>query len=387
MNKKLILGISGGIAAYKIPELVRALIKDQFKVRCVLTEHATHFVAPLSLATVSGEPPLYNQFIEPEKITHIDLARNSDMFVVAPATANVIAKFAHGIADDLLSTLFLSFNGTKLIVPAMNTNMYLNPITQENIKKLQDIGVHFLGPDTGELACGDEGIGRMVDLDLIIKKIKSLCYKPIQLKGKRILVTAGGTSEPLDPVRMITNKSTGKMGLALANTATFWGAQVTLITTKPLPENNPLIKSVIYVNTVEQMNQAVTQQIKKNDYLFMAAAVSDFTCPKSSQKLARAHKLQLNLVGTTDILKSIASLKKGKTYVGFCLADEHLEKVAQKKLVEKKLDYIVANTSNVIGQEKRTIALLSAKTKKVTYFKEESLEALSHHLLEKICIP
>jgi phosphopantothenoylcysteine decarboxylase/phosphopantothenate--cysteine ligase len=384
MEKHIVLGISGGIAAYKIPEMIRLLIRDNFLVQCVLTDNALNFVTKYTIATISQRQPLNEQFIDTKKSLHLDLSKTGDLLVIAPATANIIAKCAHGIADDLLSTLFLSFQGPKLIIPAMHTQMYLNPATQENIAKLKQRDVHFLGPDIGDLACGDKGIGRMVNIELIIEKIKSLFLPQLNLKGQKILVTAGGTKEAIDAVRMITNRSSGKLGYAIANVAAFAGADVTLITTNKQQTPNCEIKKTIYVDTAHEMAQAVQKEIIHNDYLFMAAAVADFTCKKSETKLKRINNLQLNLSGTEDILKSITPLKKNKTYVGFCLEDNNLKESAQKKLTEKNLDYIVANTSNNIGSDTRTAFLLSAKSNEIIHFKDQTPFELASALLQQV---
>lgn len=384
LSLHILFGISGGIAAYKTPEIVRLLIKEGHNVRCVLTKHATHFVTKTTLGTLSKNPPLEEQFVDPEKVQHLDLARSTDMLVIAPATANIIAKFANGIADDLLSTLFLAYKGPKLIVPAMHTEMFTNPITQANIQKLKDFGVHFLGPDTGELACGDQGVGRMVDPVLIVDKIRSLTYSSIPLSGKKILITAGGTRQAIDQMRFITNRSTGMLGYSLAATAAFWGADVTLVSTMPLAVNNPEIKHIISVDSAEEMQRVVQSQIVDYDYLFMAAAVSDFTCELSGEKIKRADRYQLNLIGTPDILKSIAHLKAEKIFVGFCLEDENLIEVAYQKLKEKKLDYIIANTSKTIGKSIRSVHLI--RSDHVELLTNFSVWELANVLLSRVCL-
>ncbi|MFA5878840.1 MAG: bifunctional phosphopantothenoylcysteine decarboxylase/phosphopantothenate--cysteine ligase CoaBC [Candidatus Margulisiibacteriota bacterium] len=383
MNRKIILGITGSIAAYKTPELIRLLKKENIEVTPVVTENALKFVTELTLETVAEEIPLKDNFVFQKKIPHLNLSKTKDLLIIAPASANIIAKIANGLADNLLTSLFLSFDGPKLIVPAMHSSMFLNKITQANIKKLSDLGIEFLGPETGHLASGDNGIGRMVELELITEKIKSLLLPPLNLKNKKILITSGGTTEPIDQVRYITNKSTGKFGHTLANLASFYGAYVTLITTKE-PLANPEFSKIIKVSTCSEMAQAVKENINNHDYLFMAAAVSDYTianCAKS--KIKRENSLLLELTGTEDILKNISKDKKNKVLIGFCLdTEENLIEKAKIKFQEKNLDYIIANSPEVIGQNKRTLHLID-KNKIITY-NDSSLFDLSYALLKEI---
>ncbi|MFC1771678.1 bifunctional phosphopantothenoylcysteine decarboxylase/phosphopantothenate--cysteine ligase CoaBC, partial [Candidatus Margulisiibacteriota bacterium] len=268
-SKNLVLGITGGIAAYKIPELVRKLDKLGINVAPVLTRNAHHFVTKTTLATLTGQEPLDDDKVfDSTHVPHLSLVESPSILVVAPATANIIAKFANGIADDFLSTAFLSFSGPKLIVPAMHSEMYLNPITQQNIKKLQAVGVHFLGPGIGALSCGDTGVGRMVDLDLICEKIESMFLPQLPLKSKKILITCGGTSEEIDNVRVITNLSTGKLGMKMAFLASFMGAEVGLISTVPVIDN-PHLRDLVYVESAAEMKNGVEELVSSYDYLYM----------------------------------------------------------------------------------------------------------------------
>lgn len=383
MQKKIILGITGSIAGYKTPELIRLLRKENIKVTPVVTENALKFVTEIALETVAEELPLKDNFSLKEKIPHLNLSKTRDLLVIAPASANIIAKVANGLADNLLTNLFLSFEGPKLIVPAMHTSMYLNKITQSNIEKLKNYGVEFLGPRSGDLASGDQGLGRMVDLELIVEKIKSQMLPSLNLKNKKILITSGGTAEPIDQVRVITNNSSGKFGHCLANLASFYGAEVTLITTKE-PLDNPEIHKIIKVKTSEEMSEAVKNNFKDTDYLFMAAAVSDYKVKNiSNSKIKRQDSLLLELIGTKDILKSLTPDKKNQIITGFCLDDKAtLIEKAQTKLQEKSLDYIIANSFEVFGQNKRTIHLIDKN--RILSYNSISLLDLSHSILEEI---
>ncbi len=362
MSQTVILGIAGGIAAYKTPELIRQLGKADIRVVPVLTKEALHFVTKTTIATVAETPPHIDLFSDGPLISHLDIARSADILVIAPATANLIAKCALGLADDLLTTIFLAFTGRVLMVPAMHPEMYLNPATQTNIATLKSRGVRFLGPVQGALACKDHGVGRMAEPPVIVRNIQAMMAgAPLKLANRRILITAGGTRENIDQVRVLTNLSTGMLGHCLADVAAFMGADVTLITTVPPQIPNPEIKHVIPVNTVAEMQRALESEIEKADVLYMAAAVSDYTVKPAAGKLRREADLNLSLVGTPDLLQSLAPFKGYKTYVGFCLEESDLAERARKKLAQKGLDYIVANTPASIGCEKRNILVISAK--------------------------
>jgi phosphopantothenoylcysteine decarboxylase / phosphopantothenate---cysteine ligase len=380
----VVLGITGGIAAYKIPELIRILQKSNMDIVPVVTKNACHFVTKTTLATLTGVEPLDDERIfSSTHVPHLSIVEQPSVLVIAPATANIIAKCANGIADDFLSTAFLSFSGPKLIVPAMHTEMYLNPITQENIAKLKKCGVHFLGPGVGDLSCGDEGIGRMVDLDLICKKIQSMFLSQLSLKSKKILISCGGTKEKIDNVRILTNLSSGKLGNELANLASFMGAEVGVVSTVPLDEN-PHVTDVVYVEDAAEMKKVLEEKIEDYQCLYMAAAVSDFTCKAVSSKIKRADACNLELVGTEDILGTLGKSKGDKTFIGFCLEDDDLEKVALEKMEKKNLDFIVANRSLNIGQKKRSLQIYNKKNKEVVNIKDEPLLTVAHKLLSLI---
>jgi len=351
----LLLGVTGSISAYKTPELIRRLIQASVQVFPVLSRSAPQFVTPLSLETVSGNSVrLADDFTHSG---HIQLAKAGKALVIAPASANCISKCANGVADDLLSSLWLSFRGPKMVVPAMHAEMWENPAVGRNIALLKQDGVKVLGPDYGHLACNDVGVGRLVDLDLIVLATRLLALKPIHLKGKKMVITAGGTTESLDSVRVLTNKSTGVLGQTLAHCAAFFGAEVTLISTRSVMPN-PELKKVVQVSTVSELSDAVQTHFKQSDLLVMAAAVSDFTVTPSAQKINRNNQgLSLDLKPTEDIVKSVALSKNPQQKImGFCLEEaEVLEKKALEKLEKKQLDWIVANTPLAIGAASRTL--------------------------------
>ncbi len=355
-GKKIIIGLTGGIACYKIPYLVRYLVKDGAEVRVVMTEHATKFITPLTMETVSRHPVYHDMFADREFVStqHIELAHWADLFVVAPATANVMAKMAHGICDDLLTTVLCATEKPILLAPAMNPGMWHNRVTQRNLQILKELGCRFIGPAEGEMAEKQIGIGRMVEpVELFdaVKQILAAGSKKKALSGRRLLVTAGPCREAIDPVRFISNRSSGKMGFAIAQAAIDLGAKVTLVS-GPTALTPPVGADFRPVETTAQMHEAVVEAFGKADCLVMAAAPSDFT-PKSiaRQKIKRgAGGLELALEPTADILKDVARRKKPRQLVvGFALETEREEEHARKKLVEKKLDLIVVNNPRTKG--------------------------------------
>ena len=343
-SHKIILGITGGIAAYKAAELTRLLVKDDFDVQVVMTESASQFIAPLTFQALSGKEVLTSLWKSNTSngMSHIELSRNYDLIVIAPASANFLAKLTHGFADDLLSSLCLARTCPIAIAPAMNLHMWTNQATQRNVSQLQKDGVIFFGPDSGEQACGDIGLGRMLDTEELLKSIKNH-FIPKIFKGKKILMTSGGTIEMIDDVRGITNLSSGKMGTAIANAAESMGASVTLITSNHKDYSKNI--NVIYVSDVRSMHDAVVKHINDHDIFISVAAVSDFK-PKEklNQKLKKdVTGMSLELEPTIDILKEVG-LSKNKIFkVGFAAESENLIENAQKKLKTKNLDLIVAN--------------------------------------------
>lgn len=339
---KIILGISGGIAAYKTVELARELTKRGYQVFPVLTAGAENFVTSLSLATVTGNKVLKEIFTEADPILHISLTDEADLILIAPATANIIGKIANGIADDLLTTIVAAKNCPVLICPAMNTRMYQNSIVQENLNRLVAHGFNILEPDSGSLACGHVGPGRLPDIPEIIAEVEKLLQEKI-LRGIKVLVTAGPTREYIDPVRFITNKSSGKMGFALAEAFRNLGAEVYLVS-GPVSLAPPTGVNFISVETTEEMAQRVDELFEKVQIVVKAAAVADYT-PKEKfqQKLPKKNSLTIDLIKTKDILKSLGERKVDQFLVGFAAQTHDLENYATKKLLEKNLDMIAAN--------------------------------------------
>ena len=347
MSKTVVLGVSGGIAAYKACDVVSRLRKENIQVNVIMTKHATEFVSALTFQSISQNPVAVEMF-EPVTnwdIEHISLAKKADIFLIAPATANVIGKIANGIADDMLSTTVMATKAPVVIAPAMNTNMYENPVTQANIQKLKDLGYIFIEPGYGRLACGDLGLGKLAEPDLIVENIKFLLNKTDELKGKNVLVTAGPTQEAIDPVRYITNKSTGKMGYALAYQAALMGAKVTLVTGPTNIEIPFGISEVIKIKSAGQMYEAVTSRFDEMDIVIKSAAVADYK-PKniSDSKIKKSDSdLVLELDRNKDILFELGKLKTKQVLVGFAAETDDLIANAQKKLAKKNLDFIVAN--------------------------------------------
>lgn len=347
MSKTVVLGVSGGIAAYKACDVVSRLRKENVQVNVIMTKHATEFVSALTFQSISQNPVAVEMF-EPVTnwdIEHISLAKKADIFLIAPATANIIGKIANGIADDMLSTTVMATKAPVVIAPAMNTNMYENPVTQANIQKLKDLGYIFIEPGYGRLACGDLGPGKLAEPDLIVENIKFLLNKTDELKGKNVLVTAGPTQEAIDPVRYITNKSTGKMGYALAYQAALMGAKVTLVTGPTNLEIPFGISEVIKVKSAQQMYEAVTSSFDEMDIVIKSAAVADYK-PKniSDSKIKKSDSdLVLELDRNKDILFELGKLKTKQVLVGFAAETDDLIANAQKKLAKKNLDFIVAN--------------------------------------------
>lgn len=346
-NKCIIVGITGGIAVYKICYLVSSLKKQGYDVHVLMSKEAQEFVTPLTFQTLSNNKVITDMFTidyTPD-VHHISLAKKADLFVIAPATANVIAKVANGIADDMLTTTFLASNCEKLIVPAMNTQMLMNPVTQDNIQKCKNYGMHIFESDSGYLACGDVGKGRLPEPDEIEDKIKEVMEDDKFLAGKHILVTAGPTSEAIDPVRMITNHSTGKMGYALARAARNMGAHVTLVSgTKQIEDIRDV--EMVHVTSAKDMAEAVLSRQEEMDCMILAAAVADYTpVSVADNKIHKSEgEMSIPLKRTQDILKTLGENKKdGQVLIGFSMETENMVERTKEKLVKKNCDYIVAN--------------------------------------------
>jgi len=374
----ILFGVSGGIAAYKAPDAIRQLKKQGYDVTVIITRNAEAFVSKITLAVVSeNEVFTDEQFLSPQSY-HLSLARSADAFVIFPATANTVAKCAHGISDNLLTTTFLSFEGPKAIFPAMHTEMYENKQTQENIHHLLQKGVQVIGPGVGDLACGDTGKGRLVDIQAVLTWLQ-IADNPVlsKIRGKSILITMGGTRESLDSVRCISNRSTGKLGNAISQLAYVFGACVSVITTIPLLDLG--YEKITYVESVDDMRDALLEQFPDQKALIMAAAVSDFRPVFQETKIRRQDQLTLRLEATEDLL-GLLSKREDQQVIGFCLADHHLEQVAKEKLNKKELHYIVANTSEAIGKNSRDIMILSRSGSEKTY-QDLSLEETAYEIL------
>lgn len=347
-NKCIVVGVTAGIAAYKICQLVSSLKKQGNEVHVIMTKEAEKFVTPLTFQTLSNQKVITDMFTvdyTPD-VHHISLAKKADLFVVAPATTNIIAKIAHGLADDMLTTTFLAATCPKLIVPAMNTNMLNNPITQDNIATCQKYGMHIMCSGAGYLACGDVGAGRLPEPEEIEDAIASLIETDRYLDGRHVVITAGATQEEMDPVRYITNHSTGKMGYALAKEARNAGGRVTLISGKTnLPK--PYGVDIVNVTSAADMAKSVIDNFEKADVVIMSAAVADYTpTEKAEQKIKKTDgDLSITLKRTQDILFTIGQKKReNQIVIGFAMETEHLLENAAKKLQEKNANYIIANS-------------------------------------------
>ena len=342
-DKTIVLGVTGGIAAYKAAEIASQLTQSGAKVNVIMTEEAVQFTSAVTFRALTGNPVVTGMFdlASEFSIEHVSLAKAADIVVIAPATANVIAKLAAGIADDMLCCTVLATKAPVLIAPAMETNMHDNPITQDNLSKLKARDFVIVGPATGWLASGKEGLGRLADVNDIIGNIRRVVGMGDDLTGKNIVVTAGGTQEPIDPVRYISNRSSGKMGYALAEAARDRGAKVTLVTAPTsLPE--PVGVNVIRIGTAEEMRQAVENTAPRADALIMAAAVADYRPIKAAKDKLKKEKagLTLEMECTPDILGSV---KGNFVKVGFAAESSNLVENAKGKLKHKRLDFIVAN--------------------------------------------
>lgn len=345
-KKTVVLGVTGGIAAYKGLDIVSKLRKKDINVHVIMTKSATEFVTPLSFQALSQNYVVTDMFDEPKtiEIEHISLAQKADLFLIAPATANIIGKLANGIADDMLSTTVMATNAPVLIAPAMNTNMYNNPILQRNIGLLKSYGYHFIDTDEGRLACGDIGKGKLADTDKILDIIEMFLYIKKDLINKKVLVTAGPTREDIDPVRYITNRSSGKMGYAIARAARNRGAEVTLIS-GPSNLTPPQGVNFIRVHSADDMYNEVMKYYDYTDIVIKSAAVSDYRpVSVNSNKIKKSdNDMSIKLVKNTDILFELGKLKKSQILVGFAAETNNLDKYANNKLISKNLDMIVAN--------------------------------------------
>jgi len=389
-GKTILLGVTGSIAAYKIANLASALMKLHAEVHVIMTKNATNFINPITFETLTGRKCLVDTFDRNFEfsVEHVSIAKKADVVLVAPASANVIAKLAHGLADDMLTTTILACTCKKIISPAMNTRMYENPITQDNMKICEKYGMEVIKPASGYLACGDTGAGKMPEPEVLLQYIlKEVLYKK-DLTGKKILVTAGPTREAIDPVRYITNHSTGKMGYAIAKVAAYRGADVTLVT-GPTEIDPPMFVNVVKITSAKDMFEAVTSRSGEMDVIIKAAAVADYR-PKvvgTEKTKKKDGDMAIELERTDDILKYLGENKKeGQFLCGFSMETQNMLENSRAKLEKKNLDMIVANNLKVAG------AGFGTDTNVVTFIKKDkeveldimSKEDVAIHILDEI---
>lgn len=390
-GKTVVLAVTGSIAAYKIASLASSLVKLHADVQVLMTKNATNFINPITFETLTGNKCLVDTFDRNFEfsVEHVSLAKKADVVMIAPASANVIGKLAHGIADDMLTTTILACKCKKIISPAMNTNMYENPIVQDNLKILAKYGFEVLQPAVGLLACKDIGAGKMPEPEVLLEYIlREIAYEK-DLIGKKILVTAGPTQEPVDPVRYLTNHSTGKMGYAIARVCSFRGADVTLVTGKTgLPR--PLFMNIVEITTAREMFEAVTERFAEQDIVIKAAAVADYRPRQVSEEKVKKSDdaLFMELERTDDILKYLGEHKRSDQFLcGFSMETENMLGNSRAKLAKKNLDMIVANNLKVPG------AGFAGDTNVVTLITRDdetelpllSKEETAVQILDKIC--
>ena len=390
-GKTIVLGVTGGIAAYKSANLASLLIKLHADVHVIMTQNATKFITPMTFETLTNNKCIVDTFDRNFSfdVKHVSLAKRGSLFVVAPCTANVIGKLAHGICDDMLTTTMLATRAPKLIAPAMNTGMWENPILQDNLVILKGYGYHIIDPIVGRLACGDTGTGKMNSEDVIVEHILTFMAKEHDLKGKRFLITAGPTQEAIDPVRYITNHSSGKMGYAIAKMARLRGAEVTLVSG---PVNIRPFEGVdlVSVKSAADMFDAVTSRSAEADVVIMCSAVADYTPVEYSDQKVKKHdgEMAIQLKRTQDILGWLGEHKKaGQTLVGFSMETENLIENSRAKLDKKRADMICANsiadgnTGFAVDTNKVTIITSDAVTELPLCSKEETADLILSHIL------
>ena len=390
-DKTVVIGVSGGIAVYKTLDVVSRLRKLGVNVNVIMTKSATELVTPLSFQSLSQNYVVCDMFEDPKTwdVEHISLAKRADVFLIAPATANVIGKIANGIADDMLTTTVMATKAKVLIAPAMNTNMYENPILQRNINTLKELGYNFVEPESGRLACGDTGKGKLASPETIVDEVVKLLSKDQDLKGKSIIVTAGPTVESIDPMRYITNRSTGKMGYSIAKEAIERGADVTLITgpTNLTPPQN--LKKLVKIESAKDMYEAVLENLDENDVVIKSAAVADYK-PKnySNKKIKKSDDdLVIELDRNKDIAQEIGKIKNNKILVGFAAETNDLIENASLKIKKKNLDFIVANDLTKEGAGfgvDTNIVKIIDKEGNITEYPKMKKEEVANIILDKI---
>ena len=384
LKKKILLGVTGSVAAYKTAELVRLLRKNNFFVQVILTKSAKQFVTPLTLQALSGNPVLENMWepTEGNGMEHINLTRTADLLLIAPASGNFVAKLANGLADDLLTNLCLARSCPLLVAPAMNVEMFNNIATQRNIETIKNDGIVLSGPDSGEQACGEVGFGRLINFESMMLDIKKIISSQIFL-NKKILISSGATLEKIDEARAITNLSSGLMGLSLAKMAYTMGAEVTVISGHSNYEFPPCIKTIKAVNH-DEMNKSITSNIEKNDIYISAAAISDYKPNYIKGKIKKENEnISLELKKTKDILSYIGKNFGHKLVVGFAAESENLIENARRKLVLKNLDIIIANEiKHSMGKTKAKMVIIDQYEDR--YLPEAEKEVQSKIILEHI---
>ena len=345
-KKCVVVGVSGGVAFYKALDVISRLRKKDVEVHVIMTKSATEFVTPLSFQSLSQNMVITDMFAEPKawEIQHISLAKKADLMLIVPATANIIGKVANGIADDMLSTTIMATKAPVVFCPAMNTNMYENPIVQRNISLLKELGYEFIEPASGRLACGDEGKGKLQDTEIIAEETLRRLHSTKDLLGKKVVVTAGPTMVPIDPVRILTNRSSGKMGYSIAEEARDRGAEVVLIS-GPTSLRKPNGIKVIDIKTNEDMFNAIKNEFEDADIVIKSAAVADYKAKNYSNEKIKKTGDDLNLIfeRDRDILKTLGDMKENQILVGFAAESSNLKENAKGKLDRKNLDYIIAN--------------------------------------------
>lgn len=389
MSKKIIIGITGSVAAFKSIQLISDLVKQGYQIEVMMSESATRFVTPVCIQSLTKRKVYVDTFDDenPAIITHVDIVKDADLFMVVPASAHTIAKLAYGMADNMLTSAFLAATCPKLIAPAMNVHMYENPITQKNMQLLKETGVVFVEPISGLLACGDTGNGKLADEDTLLEMIDYM-LAPKTLSGKNILISAGPTQESLDPVRFITNHSSGKMGYALAKAAFQLGANVTLVS-GPTHLKKPYGVNVIDVISANDMYHQIIQRVKEYDYMIMSAAVGDYACNEIADEKIKKHTdtLTLELHKNKDILLEIGKRRLASQVIcGFAMETSHLIENAQMKLQKKNCDMIVANHLKTDGAgfqgDTNVVSILTQQD--VTDYQKMSKQELAYIILNQM---
>lgn len=389
MSKKIIIGITGSVAAFKSIQLISDLVKQGYQIEVMMSESATRFVTPVCIQSLTKRKVYVDTFDDenPAIITHVDIVKDADLFMVVPASAHTIAKLAYGMADNMLTSAFLAATCPKLIAPAMNVHMYENPITQKNMQLLKETGVVFVEPISGLLACGDTGNGKLADEDILLEMIDYM-LAPKTLSGKNILISAGPTQESLDPVRFITNHSSGKMGYALAKAAFQLGANVTLVS-GPTHLKKPHGVNVIDVISANDMYHQIIQRVKEYDYMIMSAAVGDYACNEIADEKIKKHTdtLTLELHKNKDILLEIGKRRLASQVIcGFAMETSHLIENAQMKLQKKNCDMIVANHLKTDGAgfqgDTNVVSILTQQ--EITDYQKMSKQELAYIILNQM---